>query len=145
MKKLIIFFLLILLFSNNIYSQYKYPKTFIIESDTVIGITHYQLTKINLGISELEELQNKSSLLYNRVGMLESMNSINKSIIFAKDSIISDLNEQVLNYKLGLRDQGYELEFYKEYSKNQKRKNTLLVIGGVTITVGLLSILLFAK
>lgn len=144
MKNLIIFLILILL-SSSMHSQCKYPKILLIENDTIIGITPSQLTKINLGITDLEELQSKNFLLYNRIGILESMNSINKSIILTKDSVISGLNEQILNYKIGLKDQGYELEFYKEYSKNQKRKSNLLVVGGVTITIGLLSILLFAK
>lgn len=133
---LLISFIPIFLYSQKI----SYPKTMIFDSDTIIAITPSQLTRINLGLNKMYELSETNKILNGKIEFLNSINKGSELNLSRKDSIISDLGIQIYNYRLGLKDQKDELDFYKDLSKKKQR---VIVIGGVTVSVGLLLLLIF--
>ena len=123
------------------YSQkLSYPKVLRFDNDTIIALTPSQLTKINLGINRLYELTETNELLNSKIEFLNSINKGAELNLSRKDSIISDLGIQIYNYRLGLKDQKDELDFYKDLSKKKQR---VIVIGGITVSVGVLLLLIF--
>lgn len=123
------------------YSQeLSYPKVLRFDNDTIVALTPSQLTKINLGINRLYELTETNELLNSKIEFLNSINKGAELNLSRKDSIITDLGIQIYNYRLGLKDQKDELDFYKDLSKKKQR---VIVIGGITVSVGVLLLLIF--
>lgn len=140
MRKLFIL-ILVSIIPIFMYSQkLSYPKVLRFDNDTIVALTPSQLTKINLGINRLYELTETNELLNSKIEFLNSINKGAELNLSRKDSIISDLGIQIYNYRLGLKDQKDELDFYKDLSKKKQR---VIVIGGITVSVGVLLLLIF--
>lgn len=129
--------LIILLISVSSYSENKYPKKLIFESDTVVLITPTQLTQINCKLIDLDKCREELTLLTESNKVQDELISNLESNILLKNKEISLLNSKLENYEKTIK-------IYNEDISKTKRKS--LVISGISITIGVVSLItLIAK
>lgn len=129
--------LIILLISVSSYSENKYPKKLIFESDTVVLITPTQLIQINCKLIDLDKCREELTLLTESNKVQDELISNLESNILLKNKEISLLNSKLENYEKTIK-------IYNEDISKTKRKS--LVISGISITIGVVSLItLIAK
>ncbi len=136
MKNILI--LLALLISISARGQTTYPK---ITQDSMIVITPLQLKKTNLIFLEHKKFSKEIPLLKLQVNNLEN---INKGLILSDSLKTTQIDKCMLQLKTNndaLIDLNESLK--KEKAKNKRLRNW--AIGGFSVSVGLIAVLLLVK
>lgn len=126
-------FYIVFLLSNFCYSQ-KYPKTIIIDSDTCIVFSNEQSKEMIKWDLEKEECLKEKGILQNELSL--------------KDTVVSNLTNQILEYKKIQENQQIiikenieisklykqQLDISEKQLKKQKLKTFLYAVGGICTT-----------
>ena len=113
-------------------SQNIYPKAIIQNNDTLILITKPQLLQTNIIFSEHNVYKQKQQLLY--------------ELLSVKDSLISNKDNQINNYKSIIKiqedkfnsEQKYSDKLYKDLKKSNKIKKLTIYAIPIAFIIGVL-------
>ena len=132
MKKTLLTLMMLMCINLWITSQDIYPKAIVQNNDTLILITKKQLLQTNIIFSEHSVYKTKLPLLY--------------ELISVKDSLLSNKDNQINNYKNIVKveeekfnnEKKYSDDLYKKLNKVNKIKKLTIYAIPIAFTIGIL-------
>ena len=118
-------------------AQDTYPKLKVIEGDTVVLFQSVHLKYVNRKILEVEYLNEANKNLKSQNVSLNNELMLNGFKIESLNSQINSFQTAASAYSGIIQDKDKEINLIKKQNK-KKRRNTLIISGGVGVVIGLI-------
>jgi hypothetical protein len=119
MKRLTLFWLMVIGITISSFSQTSYPKKILFQNDTVVAITQAQLIQVNRSLNDYVHLKEAYALTQMDLAVSDSMLNYYKQSVVSQQGIIS-LQDEKFNK---------QTTFYEESLRREKKKSRKKSIG----------------